>query len=713
MKRAEVSNHRRSTLLASLSCLAVLAGCGGGEDSPIDTSFIISAMPGGSGMFGSYYMASITSNWRDAAASFRNGSVRFQLQDGTFTINGAPVFANPLHSSRVDYAHALGLTGAGEVIAIVDNGFLRTHDTFAGKTNTTTGSPGIADHGTMVASIAAGDSSSMVGVAPGADLIFSDWEFGDLAAAANAATARGAVAQNNSWGFSNTFADAAGYNSIFGTAAGQNWLTALQTYAANGVVIFAVSNDGLATTSGLMEALPLFHAGLQSAWLAVGNSIPIFDDNGVNGVGARLSAGCLDAAAWCLMADGSWVAANASGSYESGTGSSFAAPQVAGAMALLAEAFPGLTPHQLRARILASADNTFTGFTSAGTIDLLEGAGVFNHDYSTEFGHGFLDIRAALLPIGTTVLATQDGGTIETKDFGFSTGGAMGDAVIRGLEGIDLAVSDAFGGGFEVSAKSFAVEAAPEALVASLETRSFGKDLKASRTAPPSPLAETFAAHPGRTLEIAAPDGRTQAAVLMGGEDSYGLAVSRTLTEGDLKIDLGLKVARDGGAVMGFSDASGAGGATMTAVTLALSNDTGDGGFFALSGEVGIADLGTPSAMSAVSSARFNSARLDVGSRGVFAEGDRLALGLSMPVSVTSGSASMAVPVALGEGRSEMRAIDIGLAPESRQMDISISYQVPMSKSSELLFEVVRADNYGNRAGITDSAAVIGMKWSF
>jgi subtilase-type serine protease len=726
------ARRQRVLLWASLSSFAILAGCGGEDGSSLGNFFTITASPGGSGTLGSFYMASLTQNWRDAAASFRNNSPRYRLQDGTF--NNGQVFANPLQSSRVDYAHALGLTGQGQVIAIVDEGFRQTHEAFAGKSNTSTGSPGVQDHGTMVASIAAGDSPSMVGVAPGADLIFSEWgnsAFSNLTLAADAARTRRAVAQNNSWGFTsnsgttNLPINSTSFNSIFvNNPDGAAWLTALDRYVTGfgsgagrwdgGVVIFAIDNDNYGT-SGLMDALPVQRPDFEVGWLAVGNAIPIFDDNGVNGVARPESSPCYEAARWCLMADGYWTAASgaSNASYQSRTGSSFAAPQVAGALALLAEAFPSLTPHQLRARILASADNTFTGFMVASTVDLDEGIGVFNHDYSTDYGHGFLDIRAALLPIGPTGITLADGGTIATKDFSFSTGGAMGDAVTRSLDGIDLAVTDALGGGFDVAAKSFAAEADPGGLAVTLAARSFGKDYKASRTASLNPLADTFAAQPGQTLELSDPEGQTKAAVLISNSENFGIAVSRTLTEGDLKVDLGLKVARDSGSVMGFSDASGAGGATMTSVTLGLSQDVGEGGFFALSGEVGIADLARPTAISSVSSAAFNSVSLDIGSRGVFSGGDRLALGVSMPISVTSGSANMTVPVARGDGSAQLRSVDIDLAPEERQMELSISYQVPMSDTSEMLFKVIHAENYGNQAGVTDSAAVIGMTWAF
>ena len=368
----------------------------------------------------------------------------------------------------------------------------------------------------------------------------------------------------------------------------------------------------------------------------------------------------------------------------------------------------------MRARLLASADNSFTGFVQAGTVDLLDGPGVFEHAYSADFGHGFLDIRAALLPIGPTTLPTVNGGTVATRDFGFATGGALGDAVAQSLSGIDLAVSDAFGGSFDVAAKSFATPAQPEPLAVPVAARAFGRDLRDARTAAaPSPLARSFAGHAGQTLELAAADGRTRAAVLVGGGESHGIALSHRLTDGSLGLDLGLKVAHDDGTLMGFGDASGGRGADMAAVTFGLSHDTGTGGFLALSAEIGVADLAAPAALSSVSAARFDSVSLDLGSRSVLARGDRLSLGVSMPLAVTSGSARMVAPVALGEGRTEMRSVALDLAPLARQVDISIGYQMPVGRNAELLFEAVHAENHGNRAGLSDSAAVIGLTWRF
>ena len=215
-------------------------------------------------------------------------------------------------------------------------------------------------------------------------------------------------------------------------------------------------------------------------------------------------------------------------------GSSFAAPQVSGALALLGQAFPTLSPAAMHARLLASADNVFTSFVSAGEVHVLDGvgSGTFNHDYSTESDHGFLDIRAALQPSGPMPLA--------------------------------------------------------EALAA----RTHGKDLRTLRKAPVNPPVGTFAAHPGDTIELVGPDRATRATLLVSDGKNVGLAVSCTLNEGDLKLDLGLKLARDSGSLMGFSDTGSGGGATLAALTLGLSFDAGNSGFFALTGEAGIADLG-------------------------------------------------------------------------------------------------------------------------
>jgi hypothetical protein len=93
-------------------------------------------------------------------------------------------------------------------------------------------------------------------------------------------------------------------------------------------------------------------------------------------------------------------------------GTSFAAPQIAGAAALLAQAFPNLTGKQIADILLRSAFDA--GASGTDTI----------------YGRGILDIAKAFQPIGTTSLA--GGGTpMALSGSGGVTSAAMGDATAR------------------------------------------------------------------------------------------------------------------------------------------------------------------------------------------------------------------------------------------------------------------------------------------
>ncbi|MDW4548879.1 S8 family peptidase [Defluviimonas sp. D31] len=348
----------------------MLAACKGGDT----VASLPVPVPGGAGTFGSYFVQSFDP-YEAVATALRDTTARYLFQRTEWRFSAAPgttYSSYPLASSRAEYAHAVGLTGSGQTISIVDEGFRQTHDTIAGRIVATSGALPVADHGTAVASVAAGSSTRMIGVAPGASLALgSSGSASALTASAYTALQRGAVAQNNSWGFP-VPATSASFDTVFGTTDGAAYLAALDAYAARGVVVFALSNDKTTTASELMEGLPALRSSLEPGWLAVGNATPAFDGAGIQS--ARMqSASCLDTARWCLVADGSWNAATAASnsSYSFTIGSSFAAPQVAGALALLAEAFPNLTPHQLRLRLLASADNGF--LAPDGAVELAPG----------------------------------------------------------------------------------------------------------------------------------------------------------------------------------------------------------------------------------------------------------------------------------------------------------------------------------------------------
>src|SRR6185312_8235712 len=94
------------------------------------------------------------------------------------------------------------------------------------------------------------------------------------------------------------------------------------------------------------------------------------------------------------------------------SGTSFATPQIAGAAALLAQAFPNLTGKEIVDILLRSAFDAGDPGTDA------------------TYGRGILDIARAFQPIGTTSLAGSST-ALALTDSGAATSAAMGDAVTR------------------------------------------------------------------------------------------------------------------------------------------------------------------------------------------------------------------------------------------------------------------------------------------
>ncbi len=111
-------------------------------------------------------------------------------------------------------------------------------------------------------------------------------------------------------------------------------------------------------------------------------------------------------------------------------GTSFSAPQVAGAAALLAQAFPNLTGAQIVNLLLTSARDA--GATGTDAI----------------YGRGILDIARAFAPAGTTTLA----GTttiVPVAGNGGTTSGAMGDVALSNRS-LNAVILDSYGRAYDI-----------------------------------------------------------------------------------------------------------------------------------------------------------------------------------------------------------------------------------------------------------------------
>ncbi len=627
---------------------------------------------------------------------------------------------NPLRSSGAAFAHVAGLSGSNTTIAVSDGRYIPGYAEMSGSTvvinSNWDGDPNddsASGHGTIVSAVALGKSNDFIGTAPEANLIFGSYETEQkLANLGNAASNAGALVWNNSWGYVDVFLNQDDFNYLFSNAtAGADYLAALDNFASRGVVVFAVSNDDNAQHSGLMDGLPYLRPSLEAGWIAAVNGVPTFSGGHVSSV-QLLSSSCLEAARWCMIADGTWRIPDVSLALEPGdsfvTGSSFAAPQISGAMALLQNAFPGLSPHELRVRLLASADDGF--FTADDTVELATG---FNKGYSVTYGHGFLDIEAALKPIGGTAMSLASGGAVATNAPVLQTGSAFGDAVEMSLATTDVLVKDALSAGFVMPAGALTAGARPGSRAMALLSRDLSSNLTVERMADETALADPFAAFGGNKMDLTTADGALSASVLMprSGTDSMGINLTRVLTDGPTRIEVGLKLARDDGRMLSLD---GSDQAMLASVSFGVAQDLGANAFLALTGEVGMTDLGGSTAFGGAGSAQFDSASLRVGQRDVFTDGDRLTLGVAMPVAVASGQTMVNLPVyRAAAALASFEAVPLNLAPESRQVDFEISYQTALADGLEMKLSLAHSENFGNRANEVDQAGAIAFTFQF
>ena len=683
-----------------------LASVGSGEGS----SFALSAEA-----LSSYFVASWDA-FEDEASGRRNLDSRYTVQNFSWSENGGN---GPQHTSysianaHVEYAHAAGLTGAGQTISIVDTGFLTSHDEFKGKDITVVGgqfAPGVDYHGTGVASIAAGTSSTgeMIGVAPGADLLLGSFNtLSSIAAATRQADQIDAIVQNNSWGYSLS-ANSSGFNAVFGSSSGASYLSALSDYAQDAVIVFAASNDGSRSKIDLMAGLPLLRPDLEQSWLAVVNAVPDVKQGAIQSA-TLLSSACLEAAAWCVAADGTVYAADASGNsdYFYGSGTSFAAPQVSGAIALLAEAFPDLSAQELRARLLASADNSFYDHT--GVVEF--GDGIL-HGYDDTFGHGFLDVRAALLPIGGSYMPTPAGGAISVNEPVLLAGGMTGDALPQALSLQQFHVVDGMGGGFDLAADALTAQIMPVTAPETVLSNLIGGGAEGLHA-----RDGVFGfASGGAVQDIDLGEIRLSVLVPQSEDGAAGISVQRQVPMATGELTLGLAALEEDG-FLGMRAISDQGdlAATHTSASLMWDIPLAGGNALRLGGSVGQAKPHGDLPAMQLSNAGYNALSMAYTAARAFGGAGSLRMGVALPNAATAGAVDMMLPVAMAAGGTGFEETAVSLTPDARQVDLNLSYALPLAGAmgSEMLLGVTHSLNAGNIGGNDDTSVALAFRFSF
>ncbi|MCW3783532.1 S8 family peptidase [Defluviimonas salinarum] len=649
--------------------------------------------------------------------------------DGSVTIT-----SNPLRAARVDHAHSTGLTGKGQVISIIDDGILASHEQFDGKVIHLSGTPAGARHGTMVASVAAGNGAKggTIGVAPGADLHIGhidytrsiDWR--DLAGHFDDARSLGAIVSNNSWSTTDSTYANTEIKSTFSSGARATYLAAMRRFAQGGVIIFTVGNDYHATSAPASAALAVAFPDLETSYLSVVNAIPVFDEERILSA-TRVSAACLETARYCLTANGQYIVAQNTGDadYHLGSGSSFAAPQVAGAIALLAEAFPDLTAQQLRARLIVTADNGF--FTPTGSVTF---AGGISHGYNEEFGHGFINLRDALLPIGGAAVPVAGSTDMIAAGTAAISGGALtGNSAEAALSKATVIAIDRMDGVFRSDAGMLAATSAPADLAEARLAAISPASLEFSRASLVAGVEGRGGYAPGNGLtpDLTAMElsGRREMTVLADGDarlsligldgESAGFGFARGVEAGAGRFELGISALHERGGVLGITAPGYEDGiqGRSGSVAFGYAGRIGQATGIRLEGEIGMADGRGAGMITAIDNLRYDRIRFSLDRADVLSGGDVLTLFAGRPAGVSGGHAMMDLPVASSADGAVFQRTGVGLAPEARQLDIGLEYAAAVGRGTELSLGLTASRNHGHRAGVENVSAMAGIAVRF
>ena len=321
-------------------------------------------------------------------------------------------------------AYQAGASGAGVVAAVIDSGVDRNSAEFSGRISTLSadlaGSRGIQDeggHGTAVAGVllAARDNIGMHGIAPSATLLVARTDTPGSCANTTGPDSGCSHADNNiARGVDLAItAKARVINMSLGGSPANSTLRAAigRATAAGIIIVISAGNDGDTNPTNALN--PDLLAQIATDPIARGLVLIAGATDSTQTL-ASFSNKAGNGANYYLTALGVRVRSNdENGVAFQWSGTSFSAPVVSGAVALLAQAFPNLTG----AQIVDLLFRTTTDLGAAG-IDSI-------------YGRGELNIAKAFSPQGQTSLGTSSVAVSLSNNGTLSP--AMGDAGQRGM----------------------------------------------------------------------------------------------------------------------------------------------------------------------------------------------------------------------------------------------------------------------------------------
>ena len=703
--------------------------------------------------------------------------VAFGDQWGLRAIDVNRAYANVARTEGPDAA-----PGEGVTIGFIDTGIDEDHTLFEGKTITEEFLPNARDetgnrssHGTAVASVAAGR-----GVAPGADIAMFAIPLG---------TGGGTYVPVSLQTLRDNDSDyASEFSHVISWRDGQRAVDFLNlSFGYNGIIDdyseqelranFDQAIAAMAQTTATEKVILVWAAGnahgdpctaIGKSW-CVNDKVDAFSVEVLSGLVARIqelqghtiavvavkengeiadfSNRCGIAADHCIAAPGNNVRVAYFGptpdtdpdcpgcagyrGFATTRGTSFAAPMVTGALAIMKQLFRSqLSNTALAARLLATADKT----------------GRYADD--TVYGQGLLDVGAATSPVGATMVALADRVTGTRSDLQTSRvelGEAFGDALGESLAGREIAAFDALGAPFWFSLDEFAEAAegptttevlrdflrspsepgqvaAPGAEFASgdVVTR-LGAKPAWFRLGPAETMAGAGAGHLALAehalgLSVAGPGAVSVAAFTTEGMFGRKPATGATLDWRSASSPLGLRAGWMGEreTLLGGTAAGAFGRLAADAVFASVRTDAEFGGWqVGANVEIGtVTPVVRDGVITGTSSLTTSALTFHAGR--TLADDEMLRFSLSQPLRVEAGRASLSVPIGRTRSGDVVReSISADLAPSGRQIDVAAQWRRRLP-AGEVRLGAVWTYQPGHRAAAGPELTLLsGCRWSF